>query len=237
MKSKAFEGLWIPREVFVMEGLTLNQKVIYAMIQNLSSDQPCYASNHYIGKILNISERQISRQISLLKNLGCIDYSHPRKINGEWEKRKITVRHKTQLVKDIPKVSSGSEESTIPKVSTNNKVVYNKVDNINDSSSKIDETIKEVFQGKEVFKDEEGLFELFWKTIPALRRINKPLTKKHWKVAVHKESVEKIQESMELFVERVEPKFIKTSYNWLKEERWKAVPPKQEKVRKAFRYL
>ena len=72
MKSKEFEGLWIPREVFEMEGLSLNQKIIYAMIQNLSSDQPCYASNHYIGQILNISERQISRQISLLKKLGNI---------------------------------------------------------------------------------------------------------------------------------------------------------------------
>jgi len=227
MKSKEFEGLWIPREVFEMEGLSLNQKIIYAMIQNLSSDQPCYASNHYIGQILNISERQISRQISLLKKLGNIYYSHPRKINGEWEKRKITVRHKTQLVKDIPKVSSGSEESTKPKVSTNNKVDYNKVDNINDYVSK---------NGSSKDKESDD-FEKFWKTIPSIRRINKQLTKKHWRVAVHKESVGKIQEAMELFVDRVEPQYIKTSYNWLKEERWKAVPPKQEKIRKAFRYI
>lgn len=227
MKSKGFEGVWIPKSVFMIEELTFNQKVIFAMIQNLSSDQPCFASNHYIGKQLNISERQVSRQISVLKSKNFIHYKHPRKISGEWERREITVRHKTHWVESLPKVSSGHEETHIPKVSTNNKVLYNKVYN----KGNLDKS-KEVIKEREV-----DPFIKFWKTIPSIRRINKVRTKKNWLLATQKESAEVIQKAMELFVERVEPQYIKTSYAWLSEERWKSIPPEQPKVNKGFVYV
>jgi DNA-binding transcriptional ArsR family regulator len=226
MKSKGFEGIWIPREVFEIEELTIHQKVIYSMIQNLSSDQPCYASNKYIGQILNLSERSVSTHISALKSLGYIYYERPRNINGEWSHRLITIRHKQVLVKGIPKPSAGSEETTIPKPSSNSIVIHNKEYNIND----LDDS-------KRLSKDKESeSFDIFWKTIPPIRRINKPLTKKHWLVATHKESVEAIQEAMELYVDRLEPQYIKTSHNWLKLEYYKSIPPIQEKISEAMQY-
>ena len=97
---------------------------------------------------------------------------------------------------------------------------------------------KHISESNRLIKDREKEdFKKFWFTIPELRRINKPLTLKHWKEATHKESVETIQNAMELFVQRVEPQFIKTSYNWLKQEYWKSIPPAQEKVRKGFEYV
>jgi hypothetical protein len=80
------------------------------------------------------------------------------------------------------------------------------------------------------------VFELFWNTIPPLRRINKTRTRVEWRKALHKKSGEELVEAMELFVQRVEPKYIKTSYNWLKNEYWNAVPDKTEKLSEAFRY-
>jgi len=226
MKSNAFKGVWIHKEVFELD-LTLHQKMIFAIIQNLvTDDEPCYASNKYIGDILNLSERQVSRHISLLKQLEFIDYRQPRKINGEYEKRKITVRHKTHSVKTLPKVSIGSEESSIPNMSTYNKELYKK-----EYNKHISKSSKKVIKDK---KDED--FIKFWNTIPSIRRINKNLTRKHWKEATHKESVETVQRAMELFVERVEPQYIKTSYNWLKLEYWKRVP-QEKKVRKGFELI
>ena len=237
MKSNAFKGVWIHKEVFELD-LTLHQKMIFAIIQNLiTDDEPCYASNRYIGEILNLSERQVSRHISLLKQLGYIQYKQPRKVNGEYESRKITVSHKTHSVKTLPKVSSGSEESSIPKVSTNNKDIYKKEYNKQDIDLP-DKVIKEKRE-KEYF---EKAFQVAWNSWVdsngnSWRRGDKNLTKKWWRRAVDKVGVEAVQDSIDLYFKRTDEQYIKTSHLWFKNERYNEIPPAQEKLRKGFEYV
>jgi hypothetical protein len=65
----AFTGIWIPREVLEHEGLSMTDKFVYAIIDGLDNEEGCWASNGYIAKIANVSDRQIK---NIIKNLmGC----------------------------------------------------------------------------------------------------------------------------------------------------------------------
>jgi len=224
MIPEVFKGVWIPKAVFLIDDLTLHQKIVLSMVFNLSTDKPCIATNHYIGEILGIHPTRVSVHLNNLKKMGYLDIKIARN-----ESQHITKRLITPTPALRKRIGGLSETANQPISETAKGIIknYNKEDNkhIRESS-------------KTVIKDKESdNFEKFWKTIPSIRRINKPLTKKHWRVAVHKESVGKIQQAMELFVERIDPQYIKTSYNWLKQEYWKSIPPKQEKIRKGFEYV
>ena len=237
MKSNAFKGVWIHKEVFELD-LTLHQKLIFAIIQNLvTDDEPCYASNRYIGEILNLSERQVSRHISLLRQRGFINYKKPRQINGEWEKRKITISHKTHLVKVGSNLSSGREERQKPNQSTYNKELYNKEYN----KQNIDLSDKEIKEKREKEYLKKA-FQVAWESWVnsegrPWRRGDKGLTKKWWMVAVSKVGVEAVQDSIDLYFKRTDEQYIKTSHLWFKNERYNEIPPAQEKVRKGFEYV
>lgn len=95
MKAKVFEGVWIPRDVFENDELTLHEKIVYSMIQNLSSDEPCFASNGYFAKILGMSPRRVSSHISKIKAKGYVQVTLLRSKDGTVKKRNITTCHKT----------------------------------------------------------------------------------------------------------------------------------------------
>jgi DNA-binding MarR family transcriptional regulator len=220
---EVFKGVWIPRAVFVIDDLTLHQKIVVSMVINLTSDEPCYATNHYIGEILGIHPTRVSVHLNNLKKMGYLDIKIVRNKDKHITKRLITP---TPALRN--RIGGLSETANQPISETAKGII--KKDNKEDN--------KHISESNRLIKDREKEdFKKFWFTIPELRRINKPLTLKHWKEATHKESVETIQNAMELFVQRVEPQFIKTSYNWLKQEYWKSIPPAQEKVRKGFEYV
>jgi len=223
MIPELFKGVWIPKAVFVLDDLTLHQKIILSMVMNLTSDEPCYATNHYIGEILGIHPTRVSVHLNNLKRLGYLDIKIIRNKDKHITKRLITP---TPALRN--RIEGLSETANHPISETAKGII--KKDNKEDN--------KYISKSNQLNKDrEKESFNKFWSTIPSMRRINKPLTLKYWKEATHKESVEKIQTAIELFVERVEPQFIKTSYNWLKQEYWKSIPPAQEKIRKGFEYV
>lgn len=224
MIPELFKGVWIPKAVFIIDDLTLHQKIILSIVLNLSSDKPCNATNNYIGEILGIHPTRVSVHLNNLKKLDYLDiYIDRNKVTKQITKRLITP---TPALRN--RIEGLSETANTP-ISETAKGILKK-DNKEDN--------KYISKSNQLNKDrEKESFNKFWSTIPPMRRINKPLTLKYWKEATHKESVDNLQTAMELFVERVEPQFIKTSYNWLKQEYWKSIPPAQEKVRKGFEYV
>jgi hypothetical protein len=69
MSQPKFTGVWIPVEVFQMETLTITEKVVYGIVNALDNEEGCYASNGYLAKTLQLSDRQVK---NVLKTL--IDY-------------------------------------------------------------------------------------------------------------------------------------------------------------------
>lgn len=232
MKSKEYKGIWIPDKTLQDKTLTLHQKIIYAMIENLAGERPCTASNSYFAERLGLSEHTVSRHIGNLRAVGRVTVRLRRdEITKEVRFREIRPkRNYCKLEGGVANIGEKVSEGE-PLRNIGEGII------IKDTYKKEDNKAENVSNSNKSGKDKENRFEVFWKTIPSIRRINKQRTKKNWLKATQKVSPETIQEAMELTVDRIEPRYIKTSYAWLSEERWKSVPPEQEKVRKGFEYV
>jgi hypothetical protein len=64
---RGFKGIWIPREVWFAEDINSQEKLLWAEIDSLDTKKGCTASNGYFAKFFDLSEWQISRYISDLK--------------------------------------------------------------------------------------------------------------------------------------------------------------------------
>lgn len=68
-----FTGLWISKEIWFNNTLSLEEKCLFAEIQSLdTSEKGCFASNEYFCKFFNLGERALQKHLSRLKNLGFI---------------------------------------------------------------------------------------------------------------------------------------------------------------------
>lgn len=247
MKDKNYEGIWIPASTLNDKDLTIHQKIVLAMITNLSTDtEPCFASNEYFAKILGISAKNVSVHINNLKAIKRVTTKLIRDDKARVVRREIRATYQIpESGRGYPRNRGEGIPETVNQLSDENLLnvlgeeilkdskEYNKDYNKGDKHSQI---VNGSIKKPKTVKDEESVFELFWNTIPQLRRINKLRTRVEWNKALHKKSGEELVEAMELFVQRVEPKYIKTSFLWLKNEYWNAVPDKTEKLSEAFRY-
>lgn len=64
----------VPGFILAREDLNLQAKVIYGLIIGLSNKRGyCYATNEWMGKLLGLSSRAVSRYVSQLKDLGLVN--------------------------------------------------------------------------------------------------------------------------------------------------------------------
>src|SRR6266571_2518302 len=70
--SRDFKGIWIPRDIWLSEQLSLMEKVLFVEIHSLDNERGCYASNHHFAQFFGISERQIRTYIGSLKEKGFV---------------------------------------------------------------------------------------------------------------------------------------------------------------------
>lgn len=71
-KERGFKGVWIPREIWLAEHLSLVEKALFVEIHSLDNERGCYASNAYFAKFFKVSVRQIIRYIASLKEHGFV---------------------------------------------------------------------------------------------------------------------------------------------------------------------
>ena len=70
--SRDFKGIWIPKEIWESENLSIMEKVLFVEIHSLDNERGCYASNRYFSEFFHVSERQIQTHIANLKVKGFI---------------------------------------------------------------------------------------------------------------------------------------------------------------------
>lgn len=129
MSKPSFTGVWIPVEVFQMETLTITEKVVYGIVNALDNEEGCFASNGYLAKTLQLSERQVK---NVLKTL--IDYQLVVRVelNG---KRLLRTVEKQALVGATDFLGRGKPIS--PKGGSR-LPTYSKVDNKEDIKKELD---------------------------------------------------------------------------------------------------
>ena len=55
MISRAFKGIWIPAELWLMPDIPITQKVLLAEIESLDDGEGCFATNEYLANFMGIS--------------------------------------------------------------------------------------------------------------------------------------------------------------------------------------
>ncbi len=73
--KRDFKGIWIPKEIWLFEGLTIAEKALWAEIDSLYDEEKggCYASNEYLCKFNGVKLRVLQRMIANLKAKGLIE--------------------------------------------------------------------------------------------------------------------------------------------------------------------
>ena len=70
--ARDFKGIWIPRDIWLSEQLSLMEKVLFVEIHSLDNEDGCYASNRYFAEFFGMSERQVRTHIGSLKTKGFV---------------------------------------------------------------------------------------------------------------------------------------------------------------------
>lgn len=73
MTERDFKGVWIPKEIWLNENLTLLEKCIFTEIDSLDNENHCIAGNEYFAEFCNCSESKITKAIKKLQELGMIE--------------------------------------------------------------------------------------------------------------------------------------------------------------------
>jgi hypothetical protein len=66
MAKRDFKGIWIPKEIWLSESLTLQEKVFLVEIHSLDNEDGCFASNDYFARFFGVSKRRASEVINAL---------------------------------------------------------------------------------------------------------------------------------------------------------------------------
>ena len=70
--ERDFKGVWIPREIWLSETLSLMEKVLFVEVHSLDNERGCFASNRHFAEFFGLSDRQIRRHLASLKKKGFI---------------------------------------------------------------------------------------------------------------------------------------------------------------------
>ena len=178
----------LPAQVLLSKELTDKQKLLIALISNLSNERGyCFASNKYLGDCLDCSESTIKDHLKKLEDMTILGRIIKLKENGDFEYRSLVINI------EIPrpeKTTTSAEKLANPsarKLAHNNIVINNKdiIDNklYTDNKKFVKPTAKEVNDyAKEIEFKLDGDYFCDWNEARGWLVSKNPM--KDWKAAV-----------------------------------------------------
>lgn len=140
--DRDFKGVWIPKEVWLDNRLSMLDKGILTEIDSLDmSEAGCFASNEYLAEFCQCSERKVSESVSKLIQLGYLQMV-------SFDGRKRVLRSRVEKTAMQSSKNCEAESQNLQHINTSNNPAT-KTDN---SISSIDEIM-------------DG-FVAFWKVYP-----------------------------------------------------------------------
>jgi hypothetical protein len=70
--SRDFKGIWIPKDIWLSDQLSLMEKVLFVEIHSLDNERGCFAGNRYFAEFFGLHPRRIAGHIASLKQKGFI---------------------------------------------------------------------------------------------------------------------------------------------------------------------
>jgi DNA-binding Lrp family transcriptional regulator len=71
-QNRDFKGIWIPKDIYLSKELNWTDKLILIEIDSLDNENHCTASNAYFAEFVGISERNVSKSINKLIQMGYV---------------------------------------------------------------------------------------------------------------------------------------------------------------------
>lgn len=222
--ERDFKGVWIPKEIWLNEDLSLIEKHLFVEIDSLAKNGQCFASNEYFARFLGVHKKHISRLVSNLCDLGLVRVELIYKPDSKQiDKRVIHVTSGNENVPTPPQECSEPRNENVP--TPRNK---NAEDNSFVINTDINNTINNTINNKKINKKSEleNEFETLWKLYP--RKLgNKKKAKESYIKAVKKgeTTYEAVKFGIEMYVKyneyhNVSEEFIKHGSTWFNQECW-----------------
>lgn len=98
-QKREFKGIWIPKEIWLNNNLIMMEKIVLAELDSFETENGCFASNAYLGAIVNISSSRISQIISKLKKMNLIKVKLIYKPHSKEIDRRIVKVNKREIYK------------------------------------------------------------------------------------------------------------------------------------------
>jgi len=138
---RSFKGIWIPKEIWLSESLTLQEKVFLVEISSLDNENGCFASNSYFAKFFGLSYDRVSKIIGGLVEKGLIT-SIISKDKGNQRILRIK-RHNTPtpLSAKTPRPLSQKHLDPISESADHNNIINNKDKTIPDKPEDEDDFV------------------------------------------------------------------------------------------------
>lgn len=150
----------LPAKVLLSKELTDKQKLLIALISNLSNERGyCFASNRYLGECLDCSESTIKEHIKKLEDLAILGRVIKLKENGEVDFRSLII---TIEIPQPENTTTPAENLTHPpaeKLAHNNIEYNNKVNKIYSAK---DAFVSRVNEFKDKLGNEYDRFIDYW---------------------------------------------------------------------------
>ena len=128
--NRDFKGVWIPKEIWLNENLTLLEKIIFVEIDSLDNENHCIAGNEYFAKFCDCSESKVSKVIKKLKDLNMIE-----ELEFDGRHRKIrVVKNAMQSSKKYEAESQNLQSNNIDNKQINNQSLSKDNDNYKKST-------------------------------------------------------------------------------------------------------
>lgn len=129
--ERGFKGIWIPKEIWLNETISIQEKVFLVEIDSLDNDDGCFASNEYFAKFFKLSKNRCSEIIKSLQKKGFIEIKYIYKDNSKAiDKRVIKILEKSNRgIRDIDRGTRKTEEGYSEKCEDNNIYLNNTFNN------------------------------------------------------------------------------------------------------------
>ena len=132
--KRDFKGIWIPKEIWLNEDLSIMEKLFLIEIDSLDNEEGCYASNEHFSNFFGLSKNRCTEIIKSLEKKGLISIE----LQREPGKKNISKR----IIRVIDKSNRGySENRTEGARKTDEGYSENREENNTLSNNTIDNNI------------------------------------------------------------------------------------------------
>lgn len=114
-ENRRFEGIWIPKRLYLTNKFTPREKFFLVEIKSLSDKNGCYAQNKHFAEFLGVSESHIHTMLQKLKKDGYIELKFEYEGNTKAIKRRFIVLTKAfldEFINEKAVETGGAKNST-----------------------------------------------------------------------------------------------------------------------------